>query len=115
MILDILKALADNNRLRILYALSIESELCACQVTELLEVTGATVSRHIKQLIDAGLVSSRKDGKWVYYKLKDNHKNSLCGRVLDEIESENLFSDDIKRLAEVVSCDKNELCRKVRK
>jgi ArsR family transcriptional regulator len=47
------------------------SELCACQIKELLQITGATVSRHMALLIQAGLVDSRKDGKWVYYRLRN--------------------------------------------
>ncbi len=67
--LDQLKALADRNRLRIAAALMCTEELCACQISGLLGVSGATASRHMELLIRAGLIDSRKAGRWVYYKL----------------------------------------------
>ena len=57
----IFKALSDRNRLRIVSALMKCDELCACQLTELIQVTGATASRHMGVLISSGLVDSRKD------------------------------------------------------
>lgn len=57
------KALADRNRLRIVGALLKYDELCACQIIELMQVTGATVSRYIGVLIASGLIGSRKDGR----------------------------------------------------
>jgi ArsR family transcriptional regulator len=66
--LEQLKALADRNRLRIVAALMSTDELCACQISELLGVSGATASRHMELLIRAGLIDSRKAGRWVHYK-----------------------------------------------
>ena len=64
------KALSDRNRLRIIAALLKHRELCACQLTELIQVTGATASRHMGVLIASGLVDRRKDGRWVYYRIR---------------------------------------------
>ncbi len=114
MIIDEMKALADGNRLRIIHALSQYDELCACQVIELLQVTGATVSRHIKILIDAGLVISRKDGKWVYYRLAGVANGSVLEVVIRRLEAECRDCDDKERLAEIVSCDRNELCGRIK-
>lgn len=69
---NILKALGDRNRLRIALALSGVDELCACQITGLLEVTGATVSRHLAVLEQAGLVDRRRDGRWIWYRLRES-------------------------------------------
>ncbi|MFU8780826.1 MAG: ArsR/SmtB family transcription factor [Kiritimatiellia bacterium] len=71
-ILDQLKALSDRNRLRIVAALLRTNELCACQISEMLGVSGATASRHMELLIRAELVASRKDGRWVHYKISPN-------------------------------------------
>ena len=68
--LNITKALAEENRLRILLALKGE-ELCVCQLIELLELAPSTVSKHISVLRQARLVDSRKDGRWMYYRLSD--------------------------------------------
>ena len=59
----ILKALSEPNRLRIVMALTDNRELCACQITELLRLSGATVSRHLAQLTLCGLLESRKEGR----------------------------------------------------
>ena len=61
---SIFKALSDRNRLRAVSPLMQVNELCACQITERLQVTGATASRHMGVLISAGLVCRKKDGRW---------------------------------------------------
>ena len=63
----ICKALSDQNRLRVVMALMTYDELCACQITEFLQISGATVSRHLGLLANAGIVSSRKEGRWVIF------------------------------------------------
>lgn len=67
--LEQLKALADRNRLRVVAALMHADELCACHISEMLGVSGATASRHMELLIRAELVDSRKTGRWVHYTL----------------------------------------------
>ncbi len=64
------KALADPSRVRVLCALR-ENELCVCQIVELLGLATSTVSKHMSILRQAGLVESRKDGRWVYYRRPD--------------------------------------------
>ena len=66
----IAKALADTTRLRLLLALA-GGELCACQLQELIGCAPSTLSAHLGQLVRAGLASSRKEGRWVYYRLAD--------------------------------------------
>jgi ArsR family transcriptional regulator len=67
--LKITKALADGNRMRVLAALIEREELCVCQLTEMLHLATATVSRHMSILHGAHLVQSRKEGRWVHYRL----------------------------------------------
>ncbi len=62
----ILKALADANRLHILELLG-SGEQCACVLLGNLDLSQPTLSHHMKILCDAGLVTSRKAGKWIYY------------------------------------------------
>lgn len=66
----ITKALADENRVRILLALC-RAEMSACQIIELVRLAPSTVSKHMSILLRAGLVHARKDGRWVYYRLAD--------------------------------------------
>jgi DNA-binding transcriptional ArsR family regulator len=46
------------------------AEVCACGLSEYLGLASSTVSYHMRRLVDAGLVSARKDGLWVYYRLE---------------------------------------------
>ena len=64
------KALADSTRLRLIAALR-QSELCVCELCEALEVTQSTLSTHLTLLRDAGITRTRKQGKWIYYRLSD--------------------------------------------
>jgi len=65
------KALSDPNRLMIVDMLSC-GELCACVILEKFRITQPTLSHHMKNLCDCGLVRGRKEGKWVYYSLDDD-------------------------------------------
>lgn len=64
----IFKALCDENRIRILRILQ-SGEKCACRLLEALNVTQPTLSHHMKLLCDSGIVSGRKEGKWMYYSI----------------------------------------------
>jgi ArsR family transcriptional regulator len=64
------KALSDPNRLMIIDMLSC-GELCACVILEKFQITQPTLSHHMKNLCDCGLVTGRKVGKWTYYSLSD--------------------------------------------
>ena len=64
----ICKSLGDANRLRILQNLMC-GELCACELLSRLQITQPTLSHHMKILCGAGLVHSRKEGKWMHYSL----------------------------------------------
>jgi len=66
-----LKAMAHPARLRMLAMLT-TGELCVCQITAVLELAASTVSGHLADLRAAGLVTERKEGKWVHYRLADD-------------------------------------------
>jgi len=67
-VLAVSRALGDPSRLRILAALT-HGELCACQIVELLGLANSTTSKHLSILHQAGLLDSRKEGRWVHYQL----------------------------------------------
>jgi ArsR family transcriptional regulator len=64
------KALADPTRLRVIAALR-HRELCVCELCDALEATQSTLSTHLTLLRDAGITRTRKQGKWIYYRLSD--------------------------------------------
>ncbi|MCA1784404.1 MAG: metalloregulator ArsR/SmtB family transcription factor [Desulfobacteraceae bacterium] len=108
-----LKALADRNRLRIFLALTRYDELCACQITELLQVTGATASRHLGILVTAGLLKSRKESRWVYFSLDDRgmDMDGISGWLLPRVQTSDRILTDLAVLERIMAVDKEDLCR----
>ena len=71
--------LADKTRLKILRLLAGE-ELCACEVMAALDLTQPTASHHLGILERSGVVASRREGKWVFYRLADPKVESLLSK-----------------------------------
>lgn len=80
----ILKALSDPNRLKIIDILSC-GEKCACDLLESFNFTQPTLSHHMKVLMECGLVLSRKEGNWSYYKLHTTNANRLILKLMNII------------------------------
>jgi len=114
-VLSITKALSDGNRLRTVMALREVVELCVCQVTEMLGLAPATVSRHMSILQNAGLVESRKDGRWVYYRLSGAAKTDPIAAVIDwlgdSLDRSHEIREDRKYLRKVAGCGGAQYCR----
>lgn len=111
--LDITKALADETRLRILMLLK-ENELCACQIIECFNLAGATISKHLAILKRAKLITSRKDGRWIFYKLtdlKDEIILDTISLVQKSLKNESLIKEDSKKLIDILKIEASELCR----
>ena len=70
---QLFKALADENRSKIVYALYCEDELCVCDLSYIIGATVANTSHHLRNLYKQGIVKYRKEKKLVYYSLDDNH------------------------------------------
>jgi ArsR family transcriptional regulator, arsenate/arsenite/antimonite-responsive transcriptional repressor len=71
-----LKALGDSNRYRIIMML-MERPLCVCEMLEVLDIAGGTLSNHLKILQTAGLIDQRKDGRWIEYYIRDDDSREL--------------------------------------
>ena len=113
--LEILKALSDKNRMRVVSALWRFDELCACQVTELLQVSGATASRHLGILLKVGLVDSRKEGRWVYYKLRKPEASDPLFQWLEHsLSGTDELVTDFQALKIIVGITREDLCRQQR-
>ena len=78
-------ALADRSRLKILYALSGDQELCVCDVATLLDVKIATASHHLRKLRDLKILKYRNDGKLAYYSLKDQRVADILHHALRQL------------------------------
>ncbi len=107
------KAIADSNRLRILKALE-WGELCVCQVTALLGLAPATVSKHLAILRTAGMISARKDGRWVYYTLGRRALNPyapiLQTLLVGAMNDDRVIAADRNRLEQIKGIPLDVLC-----
>lgn len=74
---QVFKSLSDVSRLRILFLLYNKQEMCITDIELILEFTQTKTSRHLTYLKNAGLVSSRKVEKWVFYQIKEDVKGML--------------------------------------
>lgn len=113
--MNITKALADENRVRTLLALR-QGELCVCQITELFGLAPSTVSKHLSILFQAGLVESRKDGRWIYYNLPGKDAPVAVREALDWVEQSLADNPhvlaDSKQLKKIVRQDPTDLCKR---
>lgn len=99
---DVYKALGDSNRLRILSMLSVR-DLCVCEINAVLNVSMSTISSHLKILRNAGLVTSKKDGRWIIYSLneKDSSVLNIIRQSVGFIAKEQEVMEDIEKLKTV--------------
>jgi ArsR family transcriptional regulator len=65
---QILKALSSETRIRIVHILSC-NEMCGCDIQKFFDLTQPTMSHHLEVLTESGLVSARRAGKWIYYRI----------------------------------------------
>ncbi len=114
--LDVLKALADESRLRALFALR-EGELCVCQLIALLELAPSTVSKHLSVLRAARLVESRKDGRWMYYRVSKEFRSLAAGKILKllfaELEGKARLVEDRNHLKAICDEGMESLCKRL--
>ena len=107
------RSIADPTRVRILKMLE-PGELCVCQITAILGLAPATVSKHLSLLKMAGLLSQRKDGRWVFYRLSklDNNPYAppVLGLIQDILDDDPVIAEDKIRLDTVNSVPLEELC-----
>lgn len=81
---ELFKVFSDFTRVKILYIL-VKEELCVCDIAYLLEMSHSSVSHQLRVLRQAKLVINRKEGKTVFYKIKDNHVKNLIDTALSHI------------------------------
>lgn len=82
---EVFRVFGDSTRIRILYAL-FESELCVCDIAELLHLSQSAVSHQLRILKDAKLVKFRREGKRIAYSLDDDHVRSILSLGMEHVE-----------------------------
>jgi DNA-binding transcriptional ArsR family regulator len=112
--INITSALADESRVKALLALQ-GRELCACQIVEFLDLAPSTVSKHMSLLKQARLVESRKDGRWIYYRLAGDKASSLVQEsqawVFRALSKDPELKDEMKKLQKILKTDRETLCK----
>lgn len=107
----VLKALADENRIRILYLLSERKDLCVCEIREVIGLSQPTISSHLKLLENNELVTFNKDGKWVNYSMNPD-LNVKLKQMLNDIFSMIKTDSEVKKdRIRVYKIDRRDLCK----
>ncbi|UCB50058.1 MAG: winged helix-turn-helix transcriptional regulator [Deltaproteobacteria bacterium] len=105
------KALSDPNRVKIIKMLQ-HKTMCVCELKEALQVAQPTVSKHLKVLEEAGLVSSAKDGMWVNYYLTDGASSPYVATMLGNLKHWLEEDPEISALVEKLpSIRREEVCK----
>ena len=95
---SVYKALADETRVQMLALLLEQPELCVCHLERTLDITQSKASRHLRYLLNAGLLQDRREGVWMHYRLAQDMAPDLRAlvesvggmldpRVLDELRA----------------------------
>jgi ArsR family transcriptional regulator len=95
-------ALAHDTRLRCLLLLLAEGELCVCELTQAVGVSQPHISRHLAHLRDSGLVSDRREGIWVYYRVNPalpGWAQQVLSQVAKGVADQAPFAEDARALS----------------
>ena len=95
-----IKALSDANRFRIVMMLKARP-LCVCELLDVLDIAGGTLSNHLKILKNSGLIDQKKDGRWVEYYLKDDISTSFIGIMESHMEDPSQINADRDRISKL--------------
>ena len=110
--LKVMKALSDPNRVKIIKMLQ-HKEMCVCEMQATLQIAQPSVSKHLKILENAGLVTPHRDGMWVNYQLTDGSSSPYAASLLGNLR--HWLEDDLE-LTEIVeklpTIRREDICRK---
>ena len=82
---ELYKVFADSTRIKILYVL-FESEMCVCDIAQLLEMSQSAISHQLRVLKQSKLVKCRREGKTIFYSLADEHVRTIMDQGIEHIE-----------------------------
>ena len=108
----ILKALADESRIRMLALLKERNGLCVCEITEIIGLSQPTISSHLKKLQDAEIITYSKDGLWVNYSLDENMEKEvkqLLDSMVQILSEDERIKSDVSRSFKI---NREIICKK---
>ena len=110
----VFQALSDESRLRIIRLMSsVDDDACLCELVDSLQAPAYKLSRHIKILRQAGLLTSHKDGRWIYHGLvkKTKHLDLLYKSVRALPDPSFIYQADLERFKQRMSLREDGRCR----
>lgn len=81
---ELFKVFGDSTRIRILYCL-LDNEMCVCDIATLLSMTQSAISHQLSILKKSKLISSRRDGKSIFYSLADDHVHTILAKGVEHV------------------------------
>ena len=108
------QALSDSTRLRIIRLLVMtDEEICLCELVDALLEPQYNLSRHLKVLRQAGLLTSKKEGRWVYHRLtrEPDYLQQLYTLVHSLPDPEGVYSTDLKHFKSRMALREDGRCR----
>lgn len=111
---SLFQALADETRLRIIRLLATtDEEACLCELVDSLQEPAYKLSRHLKILRQAGLLSAQKEGRWVYHRLvsEPRYLESLFATVRALPDPDRIYQADLARFNERMGLREGGRCR----
>lgn len=114
-LLAIARALSDENRVRALLALG-DQEVCVCQIIELLKLAPSTVSKHMSILKQAKLVTGKKRGRWMYYRLPGKAAPPIVRQALLWVRRASTEDKEVRkdadRMKKILGTDRVLICER---
>lgn len=100
-LMDFLKTISDETRLRIVALLSAK-ELCVCEMCYILDESQPKISRHLAKLRDMGLVQDKRQGQWILYdiNIQDAMESEILRAIVSNYEQYPLLVKDRERLSD---------------
>lgn len=108
-----LKLLSDSTRLRCLMLLLQQDELCVCELTYALDTIQPKISRHFATLRQNGVVSDRRSGQWIHYRINPDlpdWSRELLQATLSGIKDQKQFKTDLKKLRGMSGLPDKRVC-----
>ena len=109
-LIKILKVLADKNRLRILNLLKNTKRMCVCELVYVIDITQPSISKHLKKMKEAELITDEHDSFWTYYQLNEavsDPVNDIITIITSKLKKD---IDCIKDLEKAKTADRTSLC-----
>ncbi|MFK7760222.1 MAG: ArsR/SmtB family transcription factor [Phycisphaerales bacterium] len=106
-------AVSDPNRVRLLAA-CLDTERCVCQLVELIDLSNPSISKHLSVLRAAGLLESRREGRWVHYRTpesSDQMIHDVIRMIRSHVLGDPVLMDDRVKLLQIDSIDPCDLAR----